>query len=123
MKSISLEHIIPVTGRSFLLVTVLLLVQTLQAQPKQLPDKEYTLQKCLLYGLENNYSVRIARNDEQIVHNNVTLGNAGFLPTLNLSAGTNGNVDNTETKIRETGNTNKVTGNFDQTYNAGLTLN
>ena len=38
-------------------------------------------------GLLNNYSLRIVRNEEQVSKNNATLGNAGYLPTLGLSAG------------------------------------
>ena len=40
----------------------------------------YTLSRCLELGLENNYSLRITRNEEQIAHNNATLANAGYLP-------------------------------------------
>ena len=49
-------------------------------------------------GLLNNYSLRIVRNEEQVSKNNATLGNAGYLPTLGLSAGYKGTIDNTETK-------------------------
>ena len=55
----------------------------------------YTLKKCLEEGLANNYSIRITRNEEQISHNNATLANAGYLPTVDLSAGYTGTLDNT----------------------------
>ena len=58
----------------------------------------YTLKKCLEEGLANNYSIRITRNEEQISHNNATLANAGYLPTVDLSAGYTGTLDNTDTK-------------------------
>ncbi|MEG0647187.1 MAG: TolC family protein, partial [Bacteroides sp.] len=45
----------------------------------------YTLKSCLENGLQNNYSLRITQNTEQISKNNATLGNAGYLPTLDLS--------------------------------------
>ena len=63
----------------------------------------YTLKKCLEEGLANNYSIRITRNEEQISHNNATLANAGYLPTVDLSAGYTGTLDNTDTKSRSTG--------------------
>jgi outer membrane protein, adhesin transport system len=44
----------------------------------------YTLKQCLEEGLANNYSLRITRNEEQISKNNATLGNAGYLPTVDL---------------------------------------
>ncbi len=49
-----------------------------------------TLQECINTGLQNNYQLRIIRNEAQISTNNVTLGNAGFLPKLSLEAGYSG---------------------------------
>ncbi len=40
-----------------------------------------TLQEVIATGLENNYSIRIARKQEQVSINNFTRGNAGFLPS------------------------------------------
>ncbi len=37
------------------------------------PYNPSTLRECLEIGLENNYSVRIVRNDEQITDNNANL--------------------------------------------------
>ena len=62
----------------------------------------YTLKQCLEEGLANNYSLRITRNEEQISKNNATLGNAGYLPTVDLTAGYTGNADNSNTKARAT---------------------
>lgn len=82
-----------------------------------------TLKDCLEEGLQNNYSLRIVHNEEQISKNNATLGNAGYLPTLDFSAGYTGNLDNIETKARATGEITKNTGVYDQTVNVGLNLN
>lgn len=106
--------------RTILSVIVLLCITfTLQAQP--VPT--YTLKSCLELGLQNNYSLRITRNEEQVSKNNATLGNAGYLPTLDLSAGYKGTLDNTDTKVRATGETTSENGVFDQTFNAGINLN
>lgn len=86
-------------------------------------QQHYSLKSCLETGLEQNYSLRIVRNEEQVSKNNATPGNAGYLPTVDLNAGFNGTVNNTETKVRETGETNSDNGVFDQTLNAGLNLN
>lgn len=91
----------------------------IQAQQPQI----YTLKTCLESGLQNNYSLQIIRNEEQVSKNNATLGNAGYLPTLDFSAGYNGSVDNTDTKVRATGESMKENGVFDQTVNVGLNLN
>ena len=91
----------------------------LQAQA----PKSYTLKSCLEYGLQNNYSLRITRNEEQVTKNNATLGNAGYLPTVDLSASYKGTVDNTDSKVRATGEHLKENGVFDQAMNVGLNLN
>lgn len=87
-----------------------------------IPSRSYTLKSCLELGLENNYSIRIYKNEEQISKNNATLGNAGYLPTLDLSGGYNGSLDNSETTPR-TGDVTKDNGAFDQSINVGLNLN
>ena len=86
-------------------------------------QQHYTLKSCLETGLEKNYSIRIVRNEEQVSKNNATLGNADYLPTLDLSTSFSGNINDTETQARETGEKSKTTGVFDQTLNAGLNLN
>lgn len=83
----------------------------------------YTLKSCLENGLQNNYSLRITQNTEQISKNNATLGNAGYLPTLDLSAGYKGTIDNTESKLREIGEISKENGVFDQALSVGANLN
>lgn len=83
----------------------------------------YTLKSCLEKGLQNNYSLRIIHNEEQVSKNNATPGNAGYLPTIDFSAGYKGTVDNTQTKVRKSGETIKENGVFDQTINVGLNLN
>ena len=42
----------------------------------------YGLKDCISIGLERNFSILIAKNDETISKNNFTLGNAGFCPLL-----------------------------------------
>lgn len=83
----------------------------------------YTLKKCLEEGLANNYSLRIIRNDEQVGHNNATLANAGYLPTVDLSAGYTGNLDNSDTKNRTSGETVAERNVYDQTIRTGVDLN
>lgn len=83
----------------------------------------YTLRKCLEIGLEKNYSLRITRNEEQISHNNATLANAGFLPTLDLNAGYDASFSSSDAKLRSTGETQKTSSSLDHTLNAGIGLN
>ena len=86
-------------------------------------QQHYTLKSCLETGLEKNHSIRMVRNEEQISKNNATIANAGYLPTLDLSAKYSGNIDDTESTARTTNEKTKTTGVFDQTLNAGINLN
>ncbi len=45
-----------------------------------------TLEKAIKIGLDNSYSIKIARNNAEIAKINNTIGNAGFLPKADLSA-------------------------------------
>lgn len=81
------------------------------------------LQTCLMIGLENNYSIRISRNDEQINRNNATPANAGMLPVLDITGGYTGNLNNTRTVTRVDNEKIKDSGIYDQTFNIGLALN
>ncbi len=56
----------------------------------------YDLSRCITTGLERNYSILIARNQETVSDNNFTPGNAGLLPTLGLNSRYGGTLTNTE---------------------------
>ena len=48
-----------------------------------------TLDSALATGLEQNFNIRIARNDQDVATNNARPGNANLLPTLSLIGGVN----------------------------------
>ncbi|MGE5353057.1 MAG: TolC family protein [Acidobacteriota bacterium] len=52
-----------------------------------------TLEKAVKIGLENNFSIKIAKNDLSIAQNNVTFGNAGMLPRLDATAAENHGIN------------------------------
>ncbi|MEI6048924.1 MAG: TolC family protein [Bacteroidota bacterium] len=54
----------------------------------------YGLKDCISIGLERNFSILVARNNETISKNNFTLGNAGFLPSIDLSGSHIGTMNN-----------------------------
>ena len=83
-------------------------------------DETNTLKNCIERGLENNYSLRIVRNKQQIAENNSTWANAGLLPKVDLSAGYNGTLNNNETTAREDGSTTKQSNITDHMLNAGI---
>jgi outer membrane protein len=49
-------------------------------------SQQLTLEDAVAIGLENNYSIRMARNSAEIAENSATFGTSGFLPTLDASA-------------------------------------
>lgn len=81
----------------------------------------YGLKDCIGIGLERNFSILIARNNEAISKNNYSLGNAGFLPTLSLSSRYNGSVTNT-TQNLNAGGQNITNGARATSANAGALL-
>jgi len=82
----------------------------------------YSLKRCIELGLEKNYEIQITRNNQQISDNDVTLGNAGFLPTLDFTSGYSGTVNNIEQRSNA-GETTKSNGIHNQNLNAGINLN
>lgn len=84
-------------------------------------QKIYNLNDCIRIGLEKNFSILVARNNESISNNNHTLGNAGYLPSLDLSGNYNGASNNT---IKNFPDGTQTKSNFvlNTTASAGLNL-
>ena len=61
----------------------------------------YGLKDCIGIGLERNFSILVARNSETIAKNNYTLGNAGYLPSLDLTSNYNGTLTNSTQKLSD----------------------
>jgi outer membrane protein TolC len=81
----------------------------------------YNLNDCIRIGLEKNFSILVARNNEMISNNNHTLGNAGYLPSLDLSGSYNGVTNNTTQNLSD-GSQNKSGIALNTAANAGLNL-
>ena len=82
----------------------------------------YNLKRCIETGLERNYLIRIIRNEQQISDNNATIGNAGYLPTVDMSGGFSGTVNNNNNRMTD-GTTEKSNGITSETANVGLNVN
>ncbi|MDL2257369.1 TolC family protein, partial [Bacteroidales bacterium OttesenSCG-928-I14] len=102
-KKLNPYSIVPQVGMIFMFLILFLPIET-KAQ------EVYDLQKAIETGLENNYEIRIVRNEQEISDNNASIGNAGMLPTVDLTAA-------------YTGNNNNVDNNFNQGLNAGISMN
>lgn len=81
----------------------------------------YDLNECIKTGLGKNFSLLIAKNSEAIAKNNFTPGNAGFLPSLDLSGRQSGTLTNTKLNPTE-GSQSTSNGVYNSTSYAGLTM-
>lgn len=78
-------------------------------------QKTMTLDEAIMQALENNYSLKISRNDETIADNNVSI--SPFLPTITGTGRQSQTTNNTESSSTGTDNTRT------NLYTAGLSLN
>ncbi len=80
-----------------------------------------TLEDAVKIALENNYEIKISKNDLRIDQSNVAYGNAGMLPKLTANVVDNNNVQNTsQTRIDGTVNELDNAKNNNLTYGVGL---
>ncbi|OFY62401.1 MAG: hypothetical protein A2Y71_02220 [Bacteroidetes bacterium RBG_13_42_15] len=81
----------------------------------------YDLNGCIKTGLENNFSLLIVKNSETIAQNNFTLGNAGFLPSLDVTSRHSGSISDI-TRNQTDGSQTKSDGEHNTTTSAGLAM-
>ncbi len=99
----------------FLVSLVFLMQQKLFAQ------NVLSLKDAIQITLQNNYDIKLVKNNLEISKNNATLGNSGMLPTATGNFGTGGSIQNT-VQTQSTG-TQRVTDgakNSNLTYGVGL---
>lgn len=102
----------------FTFISLILIVSGVNVQAQQV----LTLEEAVSIGLEKNYGLQISRNFQEEAENNRTLGNAGFLPTIDLTAGRTESIDDSEFRSADgTGSTNE--GARSTTTNASVNLN
>ena len=81
-----------------------------------------TLEEAVQIGLENNYGLQISRNLQEEAENNRSLGNAGFLPMVDLTGSRTERLEDSEFRSADgTGRTNE--GARSTNTNASLNLN
>ncbi|MFC6997804.1 TolC family protein [Rufibacter roseus] len=81
-----------------------------------------TLEEAVRIGLEKNYAIEIARRNVELAQNNVTLGNAGFLPTVDARA--TRTFDNRDSRQEfETNPAREVSGARSNSLNSSLNFN
>lgn len=100
----------------------MMVVMIVAAAPKLVFAQMLTEADVVALVLENNYSIRITQLDEKVLNNNVTPGNAGFLPQVNATAGTNNSVTNARQEYLS-GQVNERDNAKSGSVNAGASLN
>lgn len=98
-------------------ITILLLVGV----PKMFSQEVLSLEDAVKIALENNYEIRISKNDLSIDKTNVSIGNAGILPKVAANIIDNNSILNT-TQTRSDGTTTTLDNakNNNLTYGVGL---
>jgi outer membrane protein len=85
-------------------------------------QEKLSLSDALALALKNNYSILIARNEEEIAKNDYTPGNAGMLPSVIATASGATNTNNTKQNY-STGLEVDKSGVNSNNLNAGIGLN
>jgi outer membrane protein len=81
-----------------------------------------SLQQAIQVGLQNNYAIQIANREVTVSENNVTLGNAGFLPVVTARASRNNRVEDTQ-QLFLSGLTQERENARSQAFNSAVDLN
>ncbi|WP_299286690.1 TolC family protein [uncultured Mucilaginibacter sp.] len=109
-----------------LLLCLFFLVPGLFAQQQQSQSQQQapllTLENAVSIALQNNYNIRLAKNNTTIATTNVTLGNAGFLPVLAAGASTNSSILDIN-QTRTDGTINKLNKLHNSSYTYGPNIN
>lgn len=86
------------------------------------PSQELlTLEEAINIALKNNRDIKIAENNLDIALNNRSLGNAGFLPEINLTSGYSKSSNNTRQEYFD-GRSISRNGAVSNSLNLGVTL-
>lgn len=89
--------------------------------PKMFSQEVLSLEDAVKIALENNYEIRISKNDLSIDKTNATIGNSGMLPKVAANVIDNNSIQNT-TQTRSDGTTTTLDNakNNSLTYGVGL---
>jgi outer membrane protein TolC len=84
-------------------------------------QQKISLKEAIAITLQNNYDIRIAKSDADIADNNFSLGSAGFLPKLDLTASQTKTTTSTQQEYSSGSSVDKP-GAKTTTTNAGVAL-
>lgn len=88
-------------------------------------DSTLKLSDAIYIAMQNNYDIRIAKNNVRIAENNADILNSGYLPSLVAGAGGNYSSNNTDMTFASTTGEQKVSqdGAVSKSYNGSLGIN
>ncbi|OOV16328.1 TolC family protein [Flavobacterium sp. LM4] len=80
-----------------------------------------TIEEAMKIALENNFEIKIAKNNTKISETNVTIGNAGMLPTATASVVDNNSITNS-TQVRQDGTSTSLDNAKNNNLTYGVSL-
>lgn len=80
-----------------------------------------TIEDAMKIALENNFEIKIAKNNSKISETNVTVGNAGMLPVATASVTDNNSVTNSS-QTRQDGTSTSLNNAKNNSLNYGVSL-
>lgn len=98
-------------------VLVVVFLSTLQGISQEVLTKK----EALAITLENNFGIKIAKNNLEVAKNNTSIYNTGFLPTASVSSGANYSRNN-QTNTPQQGDETSTSGAVTKSYSASLGL-
>jgi outer membrane protein TolC len=80
-----------------------------------------TIEDAMKIALENNFEIKIAKNNTKVSETNVTIGNAGMLPTATASVTDNNSIQNSS-QTRQDGTSTKLDNAKNNSLTYGVSL-
>ena len=102
-------------------ITSISLVLFLFCIAKSSAQEVLTIEDAMKIALENNFEIKIAKNNSTISETNVTVGNAGILPTATANIVDNNNVTNS-TQVRQDGTSTTLNNAKNNSLTYGVSL-
>ncbi|MBP3944549.1 TolC family protein [Sphingobacteriaceae bacterium WQ 2009] len=84
-------------------------------------QEKLTVKEAIAITLENNFDIQLAENTTKIAQENLSLGNAGFLPTVTANLNQNNSLQNLE-QIQNSGEVRSMKNAKNNSLNYGLNV-
>ncbi|MFH7001534.1 TolC family protein [Flavobacterium bizetiae] len=101
--------------------TLISLVLFLFCITKSSAQEVLTIEDAMKIALDNNFEIKIAKNNSTISETNVTIGNAGLLPTATANIVDNNSVTNS-TQVRQDGTSTTLNNAKNNSLTYGVSL-